>query len=1101
MDFWYYFQIHKDKLKNLPISVLYELVDADGKIETDCEYLKTFHEHLPLTPEEFWQTVVRSIKDSSTENDIEIDDDMIQYILVYISWYTDVFSKFNISDSSSLLASEFFFHFLNVVGLKYFRRSIYENTLICVAKERKHGDQNVNCHNVLRGLKRFIHNNKLPEIYLQNTLYELCHIIENTNIRVYSDYSKDDGVDSTHEAFHCIRTLSKQDWPTKYHFMINYTLLHGIITDHHSGQLKKNFRNLIIDLKSTLRKDNFHNFQNVFLYIVAKNKLFDAVEASKVMVILSEQIFKDTIFKLTTMGVSKEVKNKSNILRLFAEFLEHLPTNFYEHSKLEVFIQTIFNILLMNCIDSDEAISLVSKICLLRKPVITKQFEILLNSPTEYVYVENSLPTFCMKFSVHWSNRLRNRNIVLIILRIMCITFRSNLDEDYAGMLAMIASEADPSDMKMSIPILLNLFTISRNKESKFVSDKVIEVMYTMAIHTSSGSNDFVKTLFQLAIEPSEELLPHKTEYILNLTSHILNDNKIFVNKANELSLLQLNSIKLLINRVINGDYDGLKFTCAILEKSQNLQGEKLIYHIMANPSLLREAKYTGDLLFIANCGLKYFIMFQRNINLTTTQQQNLKDFKKILWDHIKNFNLPYHSLGVGLDVLKSLSELLNEPHEIQEFFQNVDSELRNALFKLPGECNVVPIMYSAELIPNKNYNIPQETIKELEKALSKIEEALKTQANSPNGKILVKYYCCLVLMVRVAMKHSKLGSQVMACLKYSLNVNELEFKMNVMDLMYDLCTYVVHNFEEFLRYSFEDLKSLNPAIRTQAALHIEHFIRHDYLKLSIQQYCKFISLLGDPVIERRLQNLLMNFVLVNQGVVEKYFLPLIMHVNFYSVHPVCPMNPQYMKDMNCIIRANFNKWKVFSTLFRALPQRSKFLILKEICSTFFDKFIQSEMKIEDGIWDVITDAISLFKIMPYSSLDNVRYEDFYEKGINNIKKYLIEKKNLPSDVSPKYPEVKDIIERITFQLLHLLFYTNNEQILQNYKLKLFEAIIFWTHDSLADIAIICNFRKDNLSQNILNYYKKLTDFYRNHKECLNTFEYISEYNEVTHSV
>lgn len=61
-------------------------------------------------------------------------------------------------------------------------------------------------------------------------------------------------------------------------------------------------------------------------------------------------------------------------------------------------------------------------------------------------------------------------------------------------------------------------------------------------------------------------------------------------------------------------------------------------------------------------------------------------------------------------------------------------------------------------------------------------------------------------------------------------------------------------------------------------------------------------------------------------------------------------------------------------------------------------------MKIEEGIWNVLIDAISLFKIMAYNSLDNVKYEDFYDKEMGEIKKYLIEKKNLPSDSPVKYP-------------------------------------------------------------------------------------------------
>ncbi|KAL3279488.1 hypothetical protein HHI36_016998 [Cryptolaemus montrouzieri] len=58
--------------------------------------------------------------------------------------------------------------------------------------------------------------------------------------------------------------------------------------------------------------------------------------------------------------------------------------------------------------------------------------------------------------------------------------------------------------------------------------------------------------------------------------------------------------------------------------------------------------------------------------------------------------------------------------------------------------------------------------------------------------------------------------------------------------------------------------------------------------------------------------------------------------------------------------------------------------------------------------------------------------------------------------------EMKDIIEHVTYNLLHLLFYTENEAILRNYKLKLFEAIALWTHDLLPDIAAVCNARKES---------------------------------------
>ncbi|KAK9879171.1 hypothetical protein WA026_004022 [Henosepilachna vigintioctopunctata] len=1070
-------------------------MDEYGKIHPQHELLQIFRDHLPVLPEEFWQTAVASILEYKRIENFDLDASLMQYILCLISWYSD--EELSNPDClinvgfTALLASQFYLRLLNLVEFKYFKGNIYKNTLNALRKYCDGYQRNIYCFNCLKSLRLFLVNKELNKKYLEITLFQLCDIIENTSRRVHTNFSIDSTTDLDHEAFICIRSLATQIWRTKAMFIINYSLLNGIRSESCNDIMKKNFRNLIIDLKPKLKEDNFANFQNVFLFIVAKSKSFDPVEASKLMSSLDEQFFKETIFKLTTMGVSKEVSNKSNILKLFSKLLEHLPTNYYETPKLEIFIQSLLNICVLNCINNDEAISLVSKICLLNKEVINKQFEILLNSPTEYIFVENSLPTFCMKFSMHWTNRIRNRNIVVIILRIMCNTISISSDDQYAGILAMIGNEADPSDMKMSIPLLLNLYITSKKKLLKHVPEKILELMYSMAVHRSTSSSDFIKVLFQQIVEPSEDLSPYKSDFIITLHSYIIEDNKIFINKAYELKLLESYAIKKMISTILRGDYDSLRLTCAVTEKVPDPQGEKLMSYMMANPFLLTKTRYTADLLFIIQCGMKYFLTYQRNTSLTTIQQDNVRQFKALLWNHFLKLSLPFNAVGIGLDVLKTLSELTNEPVDFEIFFQTVNLELKAALLKIPNETYAVPIMFSTELISNEQYDVPRDIIKCLEDALDRI-----TSNQDQNAKMLAYHYFCLVLMSRIAMKHSRLGSKTMNYIKSALKKVDQEFKMAVIDLMYDLCTYVVHNFEEFVQYSFSNLKSPNSTIRKQAAMHIEHFIRLDYLKLSMEQYCKFISLLGDPMIQRNLQNLITNFVLKNQSIVEKYFLALIMHINFYSVHPMCPMNPQYMQDMNCIIRANFNKWKVFSTLFRSLPLRSKFLILKEISVSFFDKFINGKMKIEDGIWNVITDSISLFKIMAYSSLDNVKYEEFYEKGTSEITKFIIDKKSIPSEVALKYPEMKDTIEKTTYSLLHLLFYTENETILQNYKLNLFEAILFWTHDLLPDISAICNTRKDNIPSKIVNYYLKLINFYKKHKQCLNIAEYISEYNE-----
>lgn len=189
MDFWYNFHLQKQMLKNASASDISLLIDEEGKIEVDCEFLEAFREHLPLTPEDFWQTGVRNFVQFKEHQTSDIDDDMIQYVLIFISFYTDENFE-SISPNSRLLASEFYYYLLKLVGLKCFRSNIFENSIQYLNKQCSSNYRNVHCHDALKALRKFINDKKLPEKHLESTLYHLCEIIENRNSKIYSEFSK-----------------------------------------------------------------------------------------------------------------------------------------------------------------------------------------------------------------------------------------------------------------------------------------------------------------------------------------------------------------------------------------------------------------------------------------------------------------------------------------------------------------------------------------------------------------------------------------------------------------------------------------------------------------------------------------------------------------------------------------------------------------------------------------------------------------------------------------------------------------------------------------------------------------------------------------------
>lgn len=47
-----------------------------------------------------------------------------------------------------------------------------------------------------------------------------------------------------------------------------------------------------------------------------------------------------------------------------------------------------------------------------------------------------------------------------------------------------------------------------------------------------------------------------------------------------------------------------------------------------------------------------------------------MRALKKIIWERIIKFTLPHNALALGIDVLKSISELLKEDLSLEEIFQ-----------------------------------------------------------------------------------------------------------------------------------------------------------------------------------------------------------------------------------------------------------------------------------------------------------------------------------------------------------------------------------------------------------------------------------------------
>ncbi|KAG5879213.1 hypothetical protein JTB14_027079 [Gonioctena quinquepunctata] len=160
-------------------------------------------------------------------------------------------------------------------------------------------------------------------------------------------------------------------------------------------------------------------------------------------------------------------------------------------------------------------------------------------------------------------------------------------------------------------------------------------------------------------------------------------------------------------------------------------------------------------------------------------------------------------------------------------------------------------------------------------------------------------YIQLLTLFVTLAMMNKKKIPLAVNYLRGVLYDDQQIVQVVAFKLFFSLCQEMTHEFDEVITFVFREIVRADPCLIRICVISIEELIHEDYVKLSAENFFKFVYVLGCDDLTIFMKDILMKrFVLSNQNDIAKYYVQTITYIHMYSKLLPYPISPQFDEDL-----------------------------------------------------------------------------------------------------------------------------------------------------------------------------------------------------------
>ncbi|XP_018566493.1 uncharacterized protein LOC108907335 [Anoplophora glabripennis] len=836
---------------------------------------------------------------------------------------------------------------------------------------------------------------------------------------------------------------------------------------------------IILFLKGTLQIKAFERKIDSFLDGFGDNwaseEPINFKDTVKIMNILPEEHYKTLLRRMITLTAPKNKKTLLiNVFFLIREILT-VPPNFALEKITVLYSCTVGNVL-HHILNSEEQV--VSSAIDVFKDIS----DAATNPLHQYIFaevratrklvnmpIESVLLGLSRAANQTWSPR--NRKLFQIFSRFVAVTPNLNpimVEKALDG----IIKDANPKTFDGLLETLQVSYLAASERGEIHIAEMLLRVVHKFAVYPNDKFYFmYANHIFNGMLKPSVvygKTYSPKYYYRIYLTSSF--DYEALFTKCN--NLIRDREVHLAIKNLDYKEPCSGILLCCLLEHCLYMDISTLVPYVIDNFSNL-----SGHMTVGYVCTALETILKNRVVSDLTHPQLDV--IQSAIMSGLFERNFPVQCIKPIFSLYRTIRRILSLPDnedQLNELLSHTARKMLRRLLDRNFDDNN-SILYLNEICLILN-NIPSDAI------LLILKNCLDNAARMSVITTYMPdiYVQTLTLLCTIAMVNKSKVSIPLKYLQQSLNSGDCVMKVVTIKLLYSLCREITHEFNVVIKFSFKEMVTGNPCLVRICASILEELIHEDYIKLTTEDFFRFIYILGCNDLRSFMKELLLKrFVLSNQNDITKFYLPIIMYVNMYGKFSHYPISSTFYGDLE-IIRSKINSsTEMFEFLFLQLPIHKKFNILMEISSVFED-LIKGQCKVDDNFFNVLLDLIATIKLMKTSVTEKQTPKHYYQNIIKQVEKQIIR-----FDPNYKkeeyYKEFENEIKRCTLALLKLLFF-ENEQLASKIQIHLFDALIHWIDFIKAEII---HYIHQERGKDYDPYFAKLVQFYRKNKNIFDT--------------